>query len=85
MAMQVLRLACQCPHDLKFINCEANVEGWKPSDTDPNASASRYSTCCTDIDSWEANKMSMAYMMHSCSVAGHVAKAHIAATIPATA
>merc|ERR1712224_830772 len=24
----------QCPHDLKFINGEANMEGWVPSDTD---------------------------------------------------
>jgi cellulose 1,4-beta-cellobiosidase len=60
----------QCPHDLKFINGEANMEGWKPSDTDPNAGAGKYGTCCTEIDIWEANKMSMAYTMHSCSVDG---------------
>ena len=24
----------QCPHDLKFINEEANYEGWKPSSSD---------------------------------------------------
>ena len=27
----------QCPHDLELINGEANLEGWKPSDMDPNA------------------------------------------------
>merc|ERR1711904_408759 len=26
----------QCPSDLKFINGEANSDGWKPSATDPN-------------------------------------------------
>jgi len=60
----------QCPHDLKFINGEANVEGWNPSDTDPNAGFGKYGTCCTEIDIWEANKMSTAYTMHACSVDG---------------
>jgi len=57
----------QCPHDLKFINGEANMEGWVPSDTDENAGTGKYGSCCTEIDIWEANKMSMAYTMHSCS------------------
>jgi cellulose 1,4-beta-cellobiosidase len=57
----------QCPHDLKFINGEANVENWVPSDTDKNAGTGKYGSCCTEIDIWEANKMSMAYTMHSCS------------------
>jgi cellulose 1,4-beta-cellobiosidase len=57
----------QCPHDLKFINNEANVEGWNPSDTDPNAGVGKYGSCCTEIDIWEANKMASAYTMHACS------------------
>merc|ERR1711967_147699 len=57
----------QCPHDLKFINGEANMEGRVPSDTDKNAGVGKYGSCCTEIDIWEANKMSMAYTMHSCS------------------
>jgi cellulose 1,4-beta-cellobiosidase len=57
----------QCPHDLKFINGEANMEDWVPSDTDKNAGTGKYGSCCTEIDIWEANKMSMAYTMHSCS------------------
>ena len=57
----------QCPHDLKFINGEANMEDWIPSDTDVNAGKGKYGSCCTEIDIWEANKMSMAYTMHSCS------------------
>merc|ERR1711904_579965 len=57
----------QCPHDLKFINGEANMEDWVPSDTDKNAGTGKYGSCCTEIDIWEANKMSIAYTMHSCS------------------
>merc|ERR1712137_1336824 len=58
----------QCPHDLKFINGEANVEGWKPSETDVNAGTGKYGSCCTEIDIWEANKHSSAFTMHSCEV-----------------
>merc|ERR1712071_343026 len=57
----------QCPHDLKFINGEANMEDWIPSEADKNAGTGKYGSCCTEIDIWEANKMATAYTMHSCS------------------
>merc|ERR1711990_272497 len=38
----------QCPHDLKFINNEANMEDWKPSESDPNAGTGKYGSCCTE-------------------------------------
>jgi cellulose 1,4-beta-cellobiosidase len=57
----------QCPHDLKWINNEANVEDWVPSETDENAGTGKYGTCCTEIDLWEANKISTAFTMHSCA------------------
>merc|ERR1712187_896990 len=57
----------QCPHDLKWINNEANMEDWIPSETDKNAGTGKYGSCCTEIDLWEANKMATAYTMHSCS------------------
>merc|ERR1712048_1470041 len=57
----------QCPHDLKFINGEANVGNWTPSETDPNAGTGKYGTCCTEIDIWEANSISTAFTMHACS------------------
>jgi len=60
----------QCPHDLKWINGEANIKNWKPSDTDDNAGFGHYGTCCTEIDIWEANKHSTAFTMHSCKVDG---------------
>merc|ERR1711970_152468 len=56
----------QCPHDLKFINGQANVEDWKPSATDVNAGTGKYGSCCTEIDLWEANKNAMAFTMHAC-------------------
>jgi cellulose 1,4-beta-cellobiosidase len=56
----------QCPHDLKFINGEANSEDWIPSENDENAGRGKYGTCCTEIDLWEANKISTAFTMHSC-------------------
>jgi cellulose 1,4-beta-cellobiosidase len=60
----------QCPHDLKFINGQANSEGWKPSATDPNAGTGKYGSCCTEIDIWEANQHSSAFTMHSCQADG---------------
>merc|ERR1712048_922800 len=60
----------QCPHDLKWINGIANVENWIPQKTDENAGLGKYGTCCTELDLWEANSISQAYTMHSCSVDG---------------
>ena len=48
----------QCPHDLKWINGEANIIGWNSSKTDPNAGVGKYGTCCAELDIWEANKIS---------------------------
>jgi cellulose 1,4-beta-cellobiosidase len=56
----------QCPHDLKFINGEANNEDWVPSENDENAGTGKYGTCCTEIDLWEANSISTAFTMHAC-------------------
>merc|ERR1712176_1391186 len=60
----------QCPHDLKFINGEANAEDWKPSETDVHGGTGKYGSCCTEIDIWEANSIGTAYTMHSCSTDG---------------
>ena len=53
----------QCPHDIKFINGEANCENW-------NKGVGRYGTCCIEMDIWEANSISTAYTPHSCTVKG---------------
>jgi len=58
----------QCPRDIKFINGEANVEGWNPSPSDPNGGAGRYGTCCSEMDIWEANGMATAYTPHPCTI-----------------
>ncbi|KAJ3563984.1 hypothetical protein NP233_g8592 [Leucocoprinus birnbaumii] len=60
----------QCPRDIKFINGEANVEGWTPSPSDANAGTGNYGTCCDEMDVWEANSVSAAYTPHPCTVNG---------------
>ncbi|KAK3349419.1 glycoside hydrolase [Lasiosphaeria hispida] len=60
----------QCPRDLKFINGEANVEGWNESSNDENAGVGNYGSCCTEMDIWEANSISTAYTPHPCSTVG---------------
>ncbi|KAF8148440.1 cellobiohydrolase I-II [Crassisporium funariophilum] len=56
----------QCPRDIKFINGEANVEGWKGASNDANAGTGNYGTCCHEMDIWEANSISTAYTPHPC-------------------
>ncbi|KFY21962.1 hypothetical protein V493_06949 [Pseudogymnoascus sp. VKM F-4281 (FW-2241)] len=56
----------QCPHDIKFINGEANVIDWNASEQDPNAGSGKYGTCCTEMDIWEANKFANALTPHAC-------------------
>jgi len=58
----------QCPLDIKFINGLANIEGWNPSDSDPNAGVGHYGTCCSEMDIWEANNMATAFTPHPCTV-----------------
>jgi cellulose 1,4-beta-cellobiosidase len=59
----------QCPHDLKFINGEANILNWTPG-KDPNSGVGKYGTCCTEMDIWAANQISQAYTPHSCTTSG---------------
>ena len=60
----------QCPHDLKFINGEANCQDWEPSKTDKNSGVGHYGTCCNEMDIWESNSISTAYTSHVCTVQG---------------
>ncbi|KAJ6584925.1 cellulase [Mycena capillaripes] len=60
----------QCPHDLKFINGQANVLNWTPSPTDVNSGAGMFGTCCNEMDIWEANMNAAAYTPHVCTVVG---------------
>merc|ERR1719323_2043146 len=50
----------QCPHDLKFINGEANILNWNSSSTDPNTGVGKYGTCCVEMDIWESNQFATA-------------------------
>jgi cellulose 1,4-beta-cellobiosidase len=60
----------QCPRDLKFINGQANAEGWGGSSNDANAGFGKYGACCTEMDIWEANSISAAYTPHPCTGSG---------------
>ncbi|KAJ5094346.1 hypothetical protein N7456_010207 [Penicillium angulare] len=60
----------QCPRDLKFINGEANVDGWEPSSNDVNSGIGDHGSCCAELDIWEANKISTALTPHPCSSTG---------------
>jgi len=64
----------QCPHDIKFIDGEANFKGWKPNpkDKSKNMGAGHYGTCCAEMDIWEANSMSNAYTPHPCNIKGQL-------------
>jgi len=57
----------QCPRDMKWINGEANSEGWQPSNNDVNAGTGKYGSCCAEMDIWEANSMTQAFTTHPCS------------------
>jgi cellulose 1,4-beta-cellobiosidase len=60
----------QCPTDIKFINGEANVEGWGGSANDQNSGSGKYGSCCAEMDIWEANLDAAAYTPHPCKVTG---------------
>ncbi|KAF9883012.1 hypothetical protein FE257_004325 [Aspergillus nanangensis] len=62
----------QCPRDLKFINGQANVEGWEASSNDVNAGTGGRGSCCAEMDIWEANSISTAYTPHPCDTPGQV-------------
>ncbi|KAH7135153.1 exoglucanase-like protein 1 precursor [Dendryphion nanum] len=61
----------QCARDLKYINGEANVEGWTASPSDPNSGVGKKGACCTEMDVWEANSVSTALTPHSCKPEGY--------------
>jgi len=58
----------QCPHDIKFINGEANLKNWSKSGS--TTGTGHYGTCCTEMDIWESNSISQALTPHACSVKG---------------
>lgn len=55
----------QCPHDMKWIDGEANLLDW-----DTKTGMGKYGICCAEMDIWEANKMAQAYTAHVCDTAG---------------
>ncbi|KAL1964400.1 hypothetical protein VTN77DRAFT_6958 [Rasamsonia byssochlamydoides] len=57
----------QCPRDLKFIQGQANVEGWTPSSNNANTGVGNLGSCCAEIDIWESNSISQALTAHPCN------------------
>ncbi|KAM0263205.1 hypothetical protein ACHAQJ_001360 [Trichoderma viride] len=62
----------QCPRDLKYINGEANSDGWQPSANNVNTGIGNYGSCCSEMDIWEANSISEALTPHPCETVGQV-------------
>jgi len=60
----------QCPHDLKYISGETNMQDWDPSDDDKNAGKGHFGSCCNELDIWEANNIATAFTVHPCNVEG---------------
>ena len=71
----------QCPHDIKFIDGEANVIDWKPNPNDlsNNMGAGKYGSCCAEMDIWEANSMATAYTPHTCSTPSKLLQVYFSA------
>mmetsp|Transcript_91759 Transcript_91759/g.165699 ORF Transcript_91759/g.165699 Transcript_91759/m.165699 type:complete len:487 (-) Transcript_91759:329-1789(-) len=57
----------QCPHDLKFIDGQANILNWNSTSDPP---IGHYGICCAEMDIWEANSRATAYTPHPCSIEG---------------
>jgi cellulose 1,4-beta-cellobiosidase len=61
----------QCPRDLKFIQGQANVEGWTPESNSANSGNGNQGSCCAELDIWEANSISQALTPHPCDTPGN--------------
>jgi cellulose 1,4-beta-cellobiosidase len=55
----------QCPHDVKFINGEANTLEWNST-----SAKGKWGSCCAEMDIWEANSQATAVTPHPCSLDG---------------
>ncbi|MCJ1310217.1 Exoglucanase 1 [Agyrium rufum] len=58
----------QCPHDIKFINGQANSADWTGTTT--NSGKGSLGSCCSEMDIWEANSVAAAYTPHPCTPGG---------------
>jgi len=61
----------QCPHDMKWIDGEANSGEWEPADNDANSGRGHYGSCCFEMDIWEANNQASSFTPHNCNVEGY--------------
>ncbi|KAJ8611317.1 hypothetical protein CTAYLR_006602 [Chrysophaeum taylorii] len=60
----------QCPHDIKYIDGEANIIGWEPEVNSSSTGFGKYGSCCFEMDVWESNAFAQQTTPHSCTVQG---------------
>jgi cellulose 1,4-beta-cellobiosidase len=59
--------------DLKFINGEANCEGWTTQENDKTTAGNgKYGSCCSEMDVWQANSQAAAVAARLCMTPGQV-------------
>ncbi|TRY69537.1 hypothetical protein TCAL_02178 [Tigriopus californicus] len=58
----------QCPHDMKWINGEANVQDWVPAENGEPGGNGHFGSCCMEMELWQANRKSQTYIAHACEV-----------------
>lgn len=55
-----------CPRNIKFIKGRANMEGWMPSETDPDSGSGPLGACCPQFSVWNSNSHSFSMSSHTC-------------------
>ncbi|KAH9117795.1 hypothetical protein AeMF1_008719, partial [Aphanomyces euteiches] len=60
----------QCPHDIKFINSEADAKNWVPRTSGQNSGSGQHGSCCEETDIWESNSTSQASTSRPKTVTG---------------
>ncbi|KAF9045357.1 cellulase [Panaeolus papilionaceus] len=57
-----------CARNQKFINGEANVKNWNPSNSSNYyALQGYYGSCCNELSIWQANSMATTFTAHPCN------------------
>jgi cellulose 1,4-beta-cellobiosidase len=55
-----------CPRDLHFIDGDANVEGWVPSNVDSNKGTGGKGACCAHVEIFSGNSQATSMAAHPC-------------------
>lgn len=55
-----------CPRDLRFVGGKANIELWRPSETDQDSGYGHFGACCPEFAVWNSNAHSFSMSSHTC-------------------